>query len=152
MEGQKIPKQSRTVTFTLSDGSRIRGDVFLHLFTFRHDSTQRLDELLNDNTRFIPVKMIPEGTVVLLNLNHVVLVEAERQEESAAMVPEIGKWHRVSVKTLGQDIICGDILIDLPSESGRVQDFFNQSVKFTALFEKDREVYLNHSYILYVID
>ena len=152
MEGQKIPKQSRTVDFTLSDGSRVRGDVFLHLFTFRHDSTQRLDELLNDdNTRFIPVKRVPEGSVTLLNLNHVVMVAADRREDSDELT-ELGDKRAVTVTAFGQEPIRGDIHINLPNEHGRVQDFFNQSLKFSALYQDHQVVYINHHHILSVTD
>ncbi|NLC71975.1 MAG: hypothetical protein GX751_11535 [Desulfuromonadaceae bacterium] len=141
------------VTFTLSDGSRVAGDVFLHLFTFRHDSSQRLDELLNDdNTCFIPVKRDPEGSVILLNLNHVVFVEAERQAGFDDLMSPLGRWHTISVKTIGQEMIRGEILIDLPNEKGRAQDFFNQPVNFSPLFQGERVLYLNHNYILYAMD
>jgi len=141
------------VTFILADGSRIMGDVFLHLFTFRHDSSQRLDELLNDDSnRFIPVRRLSDGSVILLNLHHVVLVEAQRQAGCDEPLALLGHWRTISVKALGQEMIRGEILIDLPSEQGRAQDFFNQSVNFSALFVEERVLYLNHNYILYVID
>jgi len=150
MEGQKIQKQPRTVTFTLSDSSCIRGEVFLHLCSF-YDSSQQLSELLNDGeVRFIPVKQIPENSVILLNLDHVVLVEEERQNGSDGLDALIGKWRAVSVRVPHRGVIQGEILIDLPSDHLRAQDFFNQTVRFSPLYQQDRIIYVNHDHIFSV--
>jgi hypothetical protein len=152
MEGQKILKQPRAVTFTLSDGSIIRGDVFLHLCSF-YESTQQLSELLNDDeVRFIPVKQAPENSVILLNLDHVVLVEEERQSGSDRLDALIGKWRAVTVKVPHRGLVQGEILIDLPSDHMRAQDFFNRPVRFSELYQQDRILYVNHDHIVSVTD
>lgn len=152
MNGRKIQKLSRTVVFTLTDGSQIEGDVFLRLYTQSHDSVQRLGELLNDEGNyFIPVKTMDETAVTLLNLDHVVSVQTERQTETEDWLV-LGKNHPVTIKTFNQEPLEGEIFINLPNDSCRAKDFFNQHLKFFPLFQANHVVYVNYRHILSVTD
>lgn len=152
MSGPKIQKLSRTVVFTLTDGSQIRGDVFLRLFSHSHDSVQRLGELLNEEDNyFIPVKTSAEVSATLLNLDHVVSVKTERQVETEDWLV-LGNNCPVSIKTFNQDPIKGEVFINLPNESCRAKDFFNQKLKFFPLFQDKHVVYVNCRHILSVND
>ena len=152
MNGPKIQKLSRTVVITLTDGSQIEGDVFLRLYSQNHDSVQRLGELLNDEDNFfIPVKTASGVSVTLLNLEHIVSVQTERQIETDERM-ELGKSHTVSIKTFTQEALKGEIFINLPSDSSRAKDFFNQQLKFFPLFQENHVVYVNFRHILSVND
>ena len=152
MNGRKIQKLSRTVVFTLTDGSQIKGDVFLRLYTQSHDSVQRLGELLNDEgNHFIPVRTVSETSVTLMNLDHVVTVQNERQIETEDWLV-LGTNHTVSIKTFNQEPFAGEIFINLPNDSCRAKDFFNQHLKFFPLFQAEHVVYVNYRHILSVTD
>jgi hypothetical protein len=152
MSGPKIQKLSRTVVFTLTDGSQIQGDVFLRLFSHSHDSVQRLGELLNDEDNyFIPVKGSVEASATLLNLDHVVSVQTERQVETEDWLV-LGNSCLVRIKTFIQNPLEGEIFINLPNDSCRAKDFFNQKLKFFPLFQENHVVYVNCRHILAVND
>ncbi len=152
MSGPKIQKLSRTVVFTLTDGSQIKGDVFLRLYTQSHDSVQRLGELLNDEENFfIPVKTTPGASVTLLNLDHIVSVQTERQIETDEWLV-MGNNTPVRIKTYNQEPLEGEIYINLPNDCCRPKDFFNQDLKFFPLFQANHVVYVNYRHILSVTD
>ncbi len=79
MIDQKIVKERRPVLFTLSDGSEVKGEVFLSLYEAKRMGPQRVGELLNGEDVFLPVAAA-EG-MIHLNVSNIVTARTGSQSE-----------------------------------------------------------------------
>jgi hypothetical protein len=62
----------------------------------------------------------------------------------------LGKQYAVRIRTTQEIEIQGDIYVNLPEESSRAKDYFNQSARFFPLFQPASIVYVNRDFILAV--
>ncbi|MBI3596402.1 MAG: hypothetical protein HY203_04530 [Nitrospirae bacterium] len=62
----------------------------------------------------------------------------------------MGKQYAVRIKTTQEKEIPGDIYVNLPEESSRVKDYFNQPARFFPLFQPASIIYVNWNFILTV--
>jgi hypothetical protein len=154
MNERKIKKETRQVLFELSNGKEIEGEVFLGLYEVNRARPQRVDELLNKEIVFVPVKT-GEG-VILLNGAHVVSVRTFLDRAPEDSNPP-GKRYKVRIMTTAGKRLEGEIRVHLPEARSRVKDYFNQipdhhPIRFIPLFQTDSVLYVNQHYILSVED
>ncbi|MDC4227697.1 MAG: hypothetical protein MPW15_26580 [Candidatus Manganitrophus sp.] len=69
MDERRIEKENCPVLFELYDGSEIEGEVFLRLYEAHHAGLQKVGDLLNEETRVIPVRT-KKGTLLLQSVPH----------------------------------------------------------------------------------
>ena len=62
---EKLEKEERTVTIRTSDGRTIYGKVFLL-------SSERISDLVNNESQFIPVEL--ENGIEIVNKNHIISI------------------------------------------------------------------------------
>lgn len=149
MYDHRIDKALRKVSFQLSDGDQIDGEIFLNLYGPNHSGSEKLGDLLNQGKQFIPVKT--SGIIVLLNTNHIVQAKIDAEQEEDDLM-QLGKGHSVWIKTILKEEITGLVFIGLQDGHARVNDYFNETIRFLRLFQTDYIVYVNQKAVLSVHD
>ncbi len=148
MIDQKIVKERRPVLFTLSDGSEVKGEVFLSLYEAKRMGPQRVGELLNGEDVFLPVAAA-EG-MIHLNVSNIVTARTGSQSEWDDQ-ETLGRKYTVRISThLGE--ITGDVVVNLPREHSRVSDYLNQPDRFFRVFRPGEVLYIAARFILAVRD
>lgn len=149
MDEQRIEKENRPVLFELYDGSEIDGEVFLRLYEAHHAGLQKVGDLLNEETRVIPLRT-KTGTL-LLNRSRIASAKVRAELEKDDLMT-LGKKYTVSLKMIRGKEIQGDIFVNLPEGFCRVKDYFNQPVQFFPLIQSEFVIYINRELLLYVQD
>lgn len=149
MDERRIEKETRRVLFALSDGSEIRGEVFLRLYEAHHAGLQKLGGLLNEKKPFIPIKT--NDGVLLINRSHIVLGQVDLESEKDDLM-DLGEKYTISVKLAKGKELRGEIFVNLSEGANRVKDYFNQPTDFLPLIQSEHVVYLNQQFILSVQD
>ncbi|TAJ98547.1 MAG: hypothetical protein EPO39_17965 [Candidatus Manganitrophaceae bacterium] len=149
MDERKIEKENRPVLFELYDGSEIDGEVFLRLYEAHHAGLQKVGDLLNEETRVIPLRT-KNGTL-LLNRSRIASAKVRAELEKDDLMT-LGKKYTVSLKMIRGKEIQGDIFVNLPEGFCRVKDYFNQPVQFFPLIQSEFVIYINRELLLYVQD
>ncbi len=149
MSNEKIDKKKKEVLFTLTDGTEIKGEVYLWLYSTNHMGAQRIDELLNDGDHFIPVKTV-DG-FVLLNSTHIMLAKTNLEKNSHNLIM-MGEKYRVGITTLHHKNLEADLFISLPEGFQRVKDYLNQPIRFFTFFQPEYILCINRDYILSIQD
>jgi len=147
MDERKIEKQTQEVVFEMSDRSVVSGKVFLGLYEAHHTGRQKVGDLLNEQLSFVPVKTVRGA--VLLNMSHIVTVTVRSEVEKDDLMT-LGKKYAVRIKTTQGKEVKGDIFVDLPEETSRVKDYFNQTFYFFTIFQATSIIYINRQFILSV--
>lgn len=149
MSNEKIDKKKKDVLFTLTDGSEIKGEIYLWLYSTNRMGPQRIDELLNEGTPFIPVKTV-DG-YILLNSTHIMLARAEMEKNIHDPIM-MGDKYRVHITTLLQKNLEVDLFISLPEGFRRVKDYLDQPIQFFTFFLPDHILCINRDCILSIRD
>lgn len=149
MVEQKIAKNRRQVIFTLADGSKLGGEVFLNLYEAHGQGSQKVGELLNGRDAFLPVKTA-EGTVHL-NVANIIKASTPADAERHELML-LGKKYTVRITTLHGEEIEGEIFVDLPQDRSRVSDYLNRPDRFCRVFTPDAIIYIGTRFILAVRD
>ncbi len=148
MDKHKITKETHQVSFELSDGSQIEGEVFLRLYEAHHSGRQRVGDLLNQSLSFIPVKTA-EGPL-LMNTSQIAAVKISLEVEQDDLMT-LGKEYPIRIKMTHSKEMVGRVYVNLPEENCRVKDYFNQPLQFFPLFQSTSIVYINRDFILSVL-
>jgi len=149
VDERKIEKENRSVLFELYDGSEVEGEVFLRLYEAHHEGLQKVGDLLNEETRVIPIRT-KRGTL-LLNRSRIASAKVRAESEKDDLMT-LGKKYTVSLKMLRGKEIQGDIFVNLPEGFSRVKDYFNQSIQFFPLIQSEFVIYINRELLLYIQD
>lgn len=149
MSEQRLATEVRSITLQLATGEVMKGEIFLQLVGATGYGGQQLDELLNGDDCFLPIRQ--GGEVSLVNLRQVASISVVEDLESDPL-RKLGERHRVSVCTTVGEPFEAEVYVNLPSNRTRVKDFLNQRLRFLPFFTGERVVYLNFRYILQVKD
>jgi hypothetical protein len=147
MDDRKIQKETREIHVKLSNGDEIKGDVYLRLHEAHHSGSQKVEELLNENTPFIPIRTSQD--FIFVNSSQVVSATTYSELERAELLT-FGNKYPIRIKMLHGEEIKGDIIICLPQGRNRVTDYLNQTIQFFSVFLQDRIIYINKEFILSV--
>lgn len=149
MSNEKIDKKRKEVLFTLTDGTEIKGETYLWLYSTNRMGVQRIDELLNEGTPFIPVKTA-DG-YVLLNSTHIMLAQT-KIEKNIHDIIMMGEKYNVHITTLLHKNLEADLFISLPEGFRRVKDYLDQPIRFFTFFLPDHILCVNRDCILSIRD
>lgn len=149
MSSEKIDKKIKEVLFTLTDGTEIKGEVYLWLYSANRRGVQQIDELLNEGNPFIPVKTV-DG-LVLLNSTHIMLARANIEKNSHDFTI-MGDKHRVSITTILKKNLEANLYVSLPEGFRRVKDYLNQPIQFFTFFLPESILCINRDSILSIRD
>ena len=149
MNDEKIDKKKKEVLFTLTDGTEIKGEVHLWLYSINRMGAQRIDELLNEGNPFIPVKTV-DGCI-LLNSTHIMLAQAKTEKNIHDLIM-MGEKYRVHITTLLHKNLEADLFISLPEGFRRVKDYLDQPIRFFTFFLPEHILCINRDCILSIRD
>lgn len=149
MEDQRISVEARSVELTLTDGSKLAGEMYLQLHGLHQSGTQRVGEVLNGENNFLPVRTA-EG-LKLVNLAQVVTVSVSAEIEFDSIL-SLGKKHSVVVTVSTGDSLDALIYVNLPSGRNRAKDFLDQKKRFLLFIVEENVVYVARKKILLVED
>jgi hypothetical protein len=149
MDDQRISVARRSVKLTLSNGTQLNGETFLQLHGEHLTGLQRVEEILNGEDIFLPVRH--GDRVELVNLEQIVSVEVNAEEEFDPLLA-LGEEHQIKVEPIAGEVLDVRIFVNLPGGKNRVKDFLNQQKRFLLLLQDDRILYLARNKILRIQD
>ena len=135
-EDLRIPTVAIAAEVLLQSGEKLAGQVFLPLLASRHSGRPRPDEWVNQPTGFFP--FLPEGRphAVILNKDTVQIISMDLSPELSVEDASTGFTSRVALR-LGEKVLEGTLLIDMPAERTRVLDYLNHGEHFIPLWGTD---------------
>lgn len=149
MSNVRVDMKRREVAFTLTGGKEIQGEVYLSLYSTSRMGEQRVDELLNEGSRFLPVRT-GEGHL-LVNVEHIMLARCGMEEEDHDLTM-LGERRTVKIGTLLGTTVIAELYVSLPRGFQRVKDCLNQPQRFLTLFVPGHVLYVNRDFIVTVED
>ena len=149
MSNVKIDKKKKEVLFTLTDGTEIQGEIYLWLYSTNRMGPQRIDELLNEGSTFIPVRTV-DG-YVLLNSTHIMLARAEMEKNIHDPIM-MGRKYSVRINTTLHNNLKVDLFVSLPEGFRRVKDYLDQELQFFTFFLPEHILCINRDCILSIRD
>ena len=149
MDDQRISVTRRSVKLILSNGTQLNGETFLQLHSEHLTGLQRVEEILNGEDIFLPVRL--GESVELVNLEQIVSVEVDAEEEFDPLLA-LGEEHQIKVEPIAGEVLNARIFVNLPGGQNRVKDFLNQQKRFLLLLQDDRILYVARNKILRIQD
>ena len=152
MNDLSIRKDRATITAVFSDGTKIRGEVFLASFSETHYGHQKVADIIEGDKLFIPVSIKEEERVEFLNRDQIMILEGELSSPEDEEKLAIGLYHieKVRVIFINGDIMEGAMISEAPPERSRLSDCLNISSRFISMIKGGRYFYLNKKNIIRV--
>ncbi len=146
---QRLTVDTRRIRVLMANGFCVSGDTFVQLQGSHLSGGQRVEDLLNGDESFLPLRN--EFGTQLVNLEQIVSVSVAAAEELDPLLT-LGRKYAVRVEpTVGDGInVC--IYVNLPGSASRVKDFLNQKKRFLLFIDGDQVLYIARDKILRVID
>lgn len=151
MSEYQIPKTRVDVDVVLQNNLELTGSIYISDNVMAYRGKPRLEDFLNTGERFFP--FIGDDRITsLLNKRRLILLrssEDDRQflEETLMLKPRL-----VRVQMVNDLTVEGAIYSNLPKESMRVSDYFNQKEFFLPIYDGSSKIIVNSAEILYVND
>lgn len=153
----QIGTRALPVEVCMTNGTRLRGDMFLGLGAEGHAGVQTVADRMNDGKPFFPLRVTaPSPNVLLVGKSHVRYVIAPPLDDEDDRVVDVRSASPQLLVTAVMDsdeAFTGVFFIDLPRDRLRVLDYVNeQQLAFIPLAHLDREYLLNRAHILHFKD
>jgi len=146
----RFEKRRIDATVTLSSGQSTRGCFFGAGDSLRHGGPERLIDLLNEETGFVPFEIRQEdGTrTVLYNRSHIVLVALTENDASLDPGYSVATRRFVSILfSTGQRVV-GAVRVYRPEGRDRLSDWARQPETFRYLETTDMALLINTAHIV----
>jgi hypothetical protein len=152
MSDLRVPKRRLTVAATLVDGSRREVAVFLAEAAPGHEGGERLSDLLNGESDFLPAQELETREMTFLNRAAIVVAEADAEaERTRADEVTIPTEHAVEVELTGGRKLRGHVSYVLPPERDRLADFLNLGTLFLPLHAESRVLLVHKRHVVRVV-
>jgi hypothetical protein len=135
---------------TLSSGESTRGCFFAAGDSTRHGGPERLVDLLNEETGFVPFETHHEdGTrTVLFNRNHIVLIALDDNDASLDPGYSVATRRYVSMLLSNGQRVVGAVRVYRPEGHDRLSDWARQPETFRYLETSDMALLVNTAHIV----
>jgi len=147
----RVPTVTLEAEILCADGRSFAGRIFLPAAASRRLGLLPTDEWMNDARPFFPFLPAEASTAVLLNKSEVVVLtvaEAGGEDEEAAGAPLV---RRVQVECR-ERVVEGTVVIDMPSNQRRMQDYLNRPEPFLIVHDGDRRHLVRKTRITRVVE
>jgi hypothetical protein len=146
----RFEKRRMDATVTLSSGESTRGCFFTAADSVRHNGPERIGDLLNNDTGFIPFEIHHEdGTrTVLYNRSHIVLVALEENEAAQDPGYNVATRRYVSILLSNNQRVVGAVRVYRPEGRDRLSDWARQPEMFRYLETSDMALLINTAHIV----
>lgn len=151
MQALRVPKHRTPVELTLSGGSTRSVLVFLAESAARHSGPERLSDLLEGESEFIPAVEASTDAVIVLNCTSVVVARvASSVEGDAAAEGTTPTEHEVEITLVGGAKLRGFVSYVMPPDRSRLTDFLNAEPRFIKLIEPEAIALVNKQHVTLV--
>jgi hypothetical protein len=144
------------VDVNLGGKRHVRGDVFIHRVTASHGGEETVDDVMNDDSVFFPVRLrAPEqGTVLVAKAHvHYMIVPPLGRDARVAMEREAAARLEVSVELADDEVLRGAIFAALPQDRRRTLDYLNAAGNtFFVLVQENNDCLVNRARVQLVRD
>jgi hypothetical protein len=148
-----VSKRQYRVRIRTADAQCPEGvSVFLGERAAGHLGPEKLEDLLNEDGDFLPVKR-EHGPVQFIHRDTLwfAAVEAELDTADADELAELCTLVAVRITLRDGHEIEGTMRYQLPREACRLQDYLNLPGRFLSVRTRDRELFVNKSAIVRVV-
>jgi len=138
----RVEKHREQVSLFLADGVVFEGVVFLAQYAMHHTGQQTVLDLLLENDPFLPMTS-KNGDFQLVRkgmISHVRCPVELRQDLEYVTC-------RVRISFLGNEVLQGEVKMDLPGHNARLTDYINGGDEFFPLISGDHGYLVNRSLI-----
>ncbi|MBE9504669.1 MAG: hypothetical protein IME96_10880 [Proteobacteria bacterium] len=152
MSDLTIQKDQLSVIVHFSDGSKLKGYIFLSAFRDEHGGHQQVADLLESGKQFIPL-MVEGGNVEFLNYSQILMVEGEliTKDDDDMLYAALLHQEEVSVIIADTYIINGTLLSEARPDHSRLSDCLNIEEKFLKMRTEDRYLHVNKALVKKVV-
>jgi len=148
MDKFKVDKLKYPIILKMVDDSRIKGDIFLDIYSPIHRGRDMVQELMESEKSFFSLIMREDNSVVFINKVSVVKIILEERDSLEDLT--LGKQKPVKIVLVDGEILSGKINLSIPGEKVRISDSLNSTSKCLYLYRNDQDVILNTSHIITV--
>jgi hypothetical protein len=133
-----------------SDDRFTQVSFFLQDYAEEHSGRERIIDVLNSSSDFLPLEEVNKKKVILVNKQRIRWIELEEKElfEQVALIHE----QSVEVEMTGGKVFRGRFPVEMPPERSRLSDHLNFTPKFIYLLREDRDLILNKTFLISVKD
>ncbi|WP_232293234.1 hypothetical protein [Stigmatella aurantiaca] len=151
LEEFRIPKRRVPAQLVLPGGETRQVHVFLNEATPGIPQGERLSDLLNGESKFVPVSDVARETVTFVNSASIALAWVEaahelREEERLTILTE----HEVEVRMVDGQKLQGLVTYLQPNDRSRLMDYLNGTPSFLRLIQGERMALINKRHVAYV--
>ena len=149
----RVEKSRADATLTLSNGATVRGCFFVVGGSRTHDGRERVGDVLNGETGFVPFEVArPDGSrssTMLFNREHIVMVQlAGGNEAHAEPGYDIATTRVVTMLLSNGARLHGTVRVYRPKGSDRLSDFTRTGEAFRYLEAKSATYLINVRHLL----
>ncbi|SDN69198.1 hypothetical protein SAMN04488516_1058 [Desulfonauticus submarinus] len=154
MNSLKVNKLRRGVCLVFSNKEVWFVDVFVSRYSFLYEKSERVIDILNGNSLFLPVKA-KNNDIFLINKNHLLQVKLSKDDLSLEfddyiLTSSTTKLRQVKVYLNSGNVLCGYIMLESLEHTLRVLDYLNMTKQFFPLFTEENIIYLNRSKVVWL--
>lgn len=145
----RIETAQKAVILTMLGGEEVRGNVFIHLSSYRPFELEDVSELFNADSPFFPLEL-ETGEVMLISKERVAEVAADRGEDATDQPPREAPIPTALLQILlvGGEIRLGSIRLEARADRARVSDYLNAlTSRFLTLYTSNEARLINRSLI-----
>jgi hypothetical protein len=147
-----VPKRRVDVAVTLVGGLQRDVALFLSEGVPGHAGAEKLSDLLNGQSDFLPAVETSSGSMTFLNRTSVMIAEAQSDAERPGSEEHtIPTEHLVELALTDGRVLRGHVDYVLPPESARLVDFLNTPTLFLPLHVGSNVFLVNKHHITRVV-
>jgi hypothetical protein len=145
----RFEKQRVPATLTLAPGTSVAGSFFVAAHTCHGAGTERIGDLLNEQTGFFPFEL-RDGSTVLYNRAHVVVVALEPgvTEAEGDSGYDIATHRHVGMLLSTGMRVKGKVAVYAPPGRDRLSDYARSSQMFRYLVTQKTTLIINATHIV----
>lgn len=152
MSDFRVPKRRVAMVATLAGGLRRDVTVFLAEAAHGHAGGERLSELLNGPSDFLPALEAGTRAMTFLNRDAVMIAEASAEaERTGADELTIPTEHAVELTLTDGRALRGHVSFVLPPDRSRLADFLNDGKLFLPIHTESRVLLVHKRHVTRVV-
>jgi hypothetical protein len=144
----KIDKFRRQATLRIDTGGTLDVNFFLAHATEGHEGNERILDVLNNESNFIPLEDILTTEILLIGKSKIMDVELSERDLSSTTLE--ASEMPVHIELVNGDIMEGSFFIEMPPDRSRLSDYLNFTPQFIYLCQEPNDLILNKAYVLSV--
>ncbi len=147
MQELRVPKRRTPVELVLADGTPRKVLVFLAEFAARHSGAERLSDLLDGESEFIPAVEASTNAVFFLHSTSVAVARVASSVEGDDGQHTSPTKHEVEITLIGGARLRGHVAYVMPPDRSRLTDYLNSEPRFIKLIEQEGVALVNKQHV-----